>query len=112
MNDVRQTTEQEKALQLINAIRMTPMSLFTINRTSNNVLTIWFWRTKRHDGSQYHGRCFNISWTRKAWRKNNIAPQWGYRDNGFNKNNGDTCSDQTISLGYLILNYINWDLQK
>lgn len=88
------------------------IKLFTTQK-SDNVLTIWFWRNKKSDGGFYHSRTFNISWMYNIWKKNKVKPYWGYRDNGARKSNkNDTCFDGTIGLGYLQLNYINWNLQN
>ena len=105
-----QATDQEQALHIKNTRRMLPISLLKIDEINNYHLTIWFWRTKANCG-YYHARCFNFSWRRNIWKRNNVKPFWGYRDNGAKKANNDTCLDATIGLGYLQLNYVNWDLQ-
>jgi hypothetical protein len=91
--------------------RLLPIHIATLEHTSSHVFSIWFWRKKCKDGSMYHSRTINISWMLKIWRHNKVAPQWGYRTNGAKRSAGDTCLDATFSLGYLILNYVDWDLQ-
>lgn len=83
--------------------------ILKLEKTTKWCVTIWFWR-KENSVFVYHARCVNISWMRKVWRKNKVNPYWGYRDNGAKKKNRDTCFDATIGLGYLQLNYINWNL--
>ena len=103
--NLRAATEQE----LESHVSKSNIRLYTVDRNSR-VLTIWFWRTKSSHNT-YHSKSINISWMRKVWRNNKVKPQWGYRDNGGKKSNGDTCYDGTFGLGYLQLNYINWNLQ-
>jgi hypothetical protein len=87
------------------------MKLFSIERTTECHVTIWYYRAFL-GGRWQHTKCFGIGWLYKWWSKNGTGPKWGYRDNGAKKSQGDTCLDQTLSIGYLILNHVNWNLQK
>ena len=104
--ELRQATIGERTSNM----NISPIKPIKFDKTNQWCITIWFWRTLAYYG-YYHSRCINISWTRKIWKKNNVEPKWEYRDNGAKKENNDTCLDVTISLGYLQLNYVNWNLQ-
>lgn len=85
---------------------------FKFDRGNKHVgFTIWYWRTKSDYGF-YHSRCVCISWMRKIWKTNNVQPLWGYRDNGAKKLQGDKCLDANFGIGYLQINYVNWNLQS
>jgi len=86
------------------------LSLFQVDPWDGHCLSIWYWRTYRY-GRWDYTRTLNISWMWYWWRKNGVSSQWGYRNNGAKKSDGDTCLDQTLSLGYLVFNHINWNLQ-
>lgn len=108
MNEnVRKATEQEQMLYSAKAVNMRPISIFEFTKP----FTIQFWRAKAYYG-YYHSRSFKFSWMRKIWKQNKVKPFWGYRDNGGKKSNGDKCLDATIGLGYLQLNYVNYNLQN
>lgn len=90
-----------------------PIKLFKIEKSIHNhiLLTIWFWRMKAHYG-YYHSRCLEFKWMKKIWTKNNVKPEFGYRDNKGKKANGDKCLDATFSLGYFLINFVNYNLQE
>ena len=48
---------------------------------------------------------------KKAWKENGIKPQFRIKTNGASKKKGDTCFSFTITFGYLLFNYINYNLQ-
>lgn len=75
--------------------------------TDTIAFTIWFDRIYSSSGKRYHRRSFLIHWLRKAWKENNIKPTFSIHSNKADK--GDGCFDGNIILGYLILNYTNWD---
>lgn len=70
---------------------------------------LWFWRRKREDGRFYHSRTISVRWM-GVWRTNGVGAQWGLRTNGAKK--GDSCLDASLMLGYLVLNYVDWDYDK
>ena len=76
---------------------------------SNNsfAFTIWFDRIESSSGKKYYRRSFLFHWLRKAWKENNIKPRFSIHSNNAEK--GDGCFDGNITLGYLILNYTNWN---
>ena len=55
----------------------------------------------------------SISWYRKAWSENGTGMIWRFRTNGARKNNpADRCLDVYLELGYLVLNYTDFNLQN
>lgn len=87
------------------------MKLISVERTTECHYTIWYYRATIGGRMQYT-KSFSVGWLYGWWSKNGTGPQWGYRDNGARRKKGDTCLDQTLSIGYLILNHINWNLQR
>lgn len=85
------------------------IELFQFKKNHPHSYSLWFWRDSN---KRYHSKTFTVSWMRKYWKDNPEQLQYGYRDNGAKKENGDTCLDATLSIGYLQFNYINWNLQK
>ena len=56
---------------------------------------------------------FSISWYRKWWSKNGTGMIWRFRTNGANKSNPkDTCLDVYLELGYLVINYTDFNYQN
>lgn len=78
-------------------------------KTGPGYLSIWFCRSNRT--LRDYTKTLNIMWHYKWWKTNGVPPQWGYRDNGAKRSSGDKCLDRTLSLGYLSINLIDWDLQ-
>ena len=68
-------------------------------------MKIWFQKW-------WGNRCFQILSYRKAWMENGIGMVWGFRTNGAKKSRPtDTCLDVTLNLGYLVINYTNFNFQ-
>lgn len=56
---------------------------------------------------------FGISWMYKWWAHNGVGQIWRFRTNGARKSNpADTCLDVYLELGYLVINYTNFDYQN
>ena len=56
---------------------------------------------------------FSIHCYYSSWSKNGTGMRWGYRTNGAKKSNPrDTCLDVYLELGYIVINYTNFALQK
>jgi len=88
------------------------MKLVEIDKTTGHCITIWFWRTKRKDGSKYHSKSISFSWLKQIWEINKVDPMYKITDNGGRKKNGDSCFDMSIYLGYFIFGYTNWNLNS
>lgn len=84
------------------------LPLFQIDKVTGYCLTIWFWRLKRKDGTQYHSRSVSISWLRKIWKINGVKPMYKITNNGATKANKDSCFDTSLYIGYAIFGYTNW----
>lgn len=55
----------------------------------------------------------SIRWEYSSWSKNGTGMIWRFRTNGAKKSNPeDTCLDVFLELGYLVINYTNFNLQK
>lgn len=70
-----------------------------------------------------HKKYINIWWAKdtknitvinykKPWKMADNPPIWKIRTNGGRRKNGDKCLDFFIHLGYLVINYTNFDLQR
>ena len=57
-------------------------------------------------------KVFGIYWYRKSWKENGTKPMFKFFTNGAKKKNGDNCLDVELIVGYLIINYVNYNLQK
>lgn len=84
------------------------MKLIEFERTTNQCVTLWFWRTRSGD-RHYHSRSLSVSYLRKVWKRNKIAPMYKITNNGAKKENKDTCFDMSVYLGYFIFGYTNWN---
>lgn len=49
---------------------------------------------------------------KKPWKKNKIKPAFKIGTNGARRSKGDTCLDCHIILGYLVINYTDFNLQR
>lgn len=86
------------------------MKLLQIDNSTNHDITVWFWRKKRNNGTQYHSRCIRLAWLRKIWKNNGVSPMYKITDNGATKRNKDSCFDMSVYIGYFIFGYTNWSL--
>lgn len=57
-------------------------------------------------------KVFSIRYLKKVWKKNGIRPHLSITNNGGKRKNGDECFDFKITIGYLVINYTNFDLQR
>ena len=56
---------------------------------------------------------FSIHCYYSSWSKNGTGMHWGWRTNKAKKSNPkDTCLDVFLELGYIVINYTNFDLQN
>lgn len=55
---------------------------------------------------------FSIISYRDSWSQNGTGRIWRVRSNGAKKRNGDTCFDFFVELGYMVINYTNFNLQN
>ncbi len=46
-----------------------------------------------------------------SWKLNGIKPKIKFRTNGAKKRNGDKCLDASVTIGYVVINYVNFNLQ-
>lgn len=65
--------------------------------------TFWF------DNSE---KSISFNWVRKGWKEVGNKPRITFHENGGRKKNGDKCFDCTLCIGYLLLSYTNWNIQK
>lgn len=56
-------------------------------------------------------KLFQIRNYKKSWKEVGNPPMFKFRTNGANKKNGNTCLDVQLYIGYMIFNYINFNLQ-
>lgn len=54
---------------------------------------------------------FRISNYKNSW-KNQGGPQFFFQTNGARRKNGDNCFDAKLVIGYIVINYTNFNLQK
>ena len=54
---------------------------------------------------------FRIANYRESW-KDQGGPLFCIHTNGAKRKNGDTCFDFTIIIGYILINYTNFNLQR
>ena len=55
----------------------------------------------------------SIRWEYSSLSKNGTGMIWRFRTNGAKKSNPeDTCLDVFLELGYLVINYTNFNLQN
>lgn len=57
-------------------------------------------------------KVFGIYNFKKPWKKNGVKPTIKAHNNGAKRKNGDTCFDCTLILGYIVISYTNFDLQR
>lgn len=88
------------------------MKLFKIDKVTNDCVTIWFYRNKRKDGTQYHSRSISLAWHRNIWIRNEVKPMYKITNNGAKRSNKDSCFDTSLYLGYAVLGYTNWTFTK
>lgn len=48
---------------------------------------------------------------RDAWKESGNKPHIAIRTNGARKRKGDSCLDVSITIGYIVINYVNFNLQ-
>lgn len=60
----------------------------------------------RHDD-----KVFGIYDYSKAWKKHGNKPTFEFRTNGAKKKVGDKCLDVHLTIGYVVFNYVNFNLQ-
>ena len=53
-------------------------------------------------------KVFSIYTFKKSW----CRPQFFCQTNGAKRKNGDRCFDWKIVIGYIVINYTNFNLQK
>lgn len=46
-----------------------------------------------------------------AWKESGNKPCVAIRTNGARKRKGDRCLDVSITIGYIVINYVNFNLQ-
>ena len=56
-------------------------------------------------------KCFSIYSYRCAWKEAGVRPGVHFHTNGGKRENGDRCFDASLTLGYTIFSYTNFDLQ-
>lgn len=49
---------------------------------------------------------------KKAWKAVGNKPRINFHTNGGKRKNGDWCLDVKLTVGYTIINYTNFDLQR
>ena len=54
---------------------------------------------------------FSIINYKNAWKEVGNKPRLEFRTNRAKKRNGDKCLDVTLTIGYTVINYTNFDLQ-
>lgn len=47
----------------------------------------------------------------EAWKESGNKPCVAIRTNGARKRKGDRCLDVSITIGYIVINYVNFSLQ-
>lgn len=57
-------------------------------------------------------KVFQITNYKEAWTENGIKPAFKLHTNGAKRRNGDTCYDWTLIIGYIDINYTNFNLQR
>lgn len=68
-----------------------------------HILVVW---NKRNT------KCFEVINYRKPWKEIGEGPFFEFRTNGAKRKNGDKCLDVTLTIGYTVFNYVNFDLQN
>lgn len=56
-------------------------------------------------------RVFAIYNYRADWKAQDFKPHIAIRTNGARKRKGDSCLDISITIGYIVINYVNFNLQ-
>ena len=79
-------------------------------------------KTLQGDVKMKYKTYFDIWWNQSSknisilnykdvWRKNKIKPMLKVRTNGAKRKNGDGCFELFIYIGYMVINYTNFNLQ-
>lgn len=55
---------------------------------------------------------FSIINYKEAWKEAGNKPRISFYENGGRRKNGDWCFDVFLTVGYIIINYTNFDLQR
>ena len=61
---------------------------------------------------QKGNKCFQITNYRKAWKENGNKPRLCIHHNSAKRSKGDTCFDISLIIGYTVINYTNFNLQR
>lgn len=56
-------------------------------------------------------KCFSIINYKQSWKEVGNKPRFTISTNGAKKRRGDRCLDVNIIIGYININYVNFDLQ-
>jgi len=56
-------------------------------------------------------KIFDIINYKDDWKKNNNPPILKFQSNGARKSKGDTCLDIKLTIGYIVFNYVNFNLK-
>ena len=56
-------------------------------------------------------KVFWIANYKKSWKQIGNKPRLCLHTNGAKKRNGDTCLDISLTIGYTVFNYTNYNLQ-
>ena len=52
---------------------------------------------------------FSVINYKKSWKENNNKPRINYHTNGTSRKNGGSCLDVTLTIGYIVFNYTNFN---
>lgn len=56
-------------------------------------------------------KVFDVINFAKPWKQNNIKPKLSFKTNGAKKSKGDKWLDVSLTVGYIVFNYVNFNLQ-
>lgn len=56
-------------------------------------------------------KVFQIADYSKSWKEVGNPPLFRFRTNGARKRKGDKCLDVFLEIGYIVINYTNFNLQ-
>ena len=59
----------------------------------------------------HDNKVFNINNYKESWKKHGNPPLFEFRTNGASKKAGDKCLDASLTIGYTVFNYTNFNLQ-
>lgn len=57
-------------------------------------------------------KVFQITNYKEAWKEVGNKPRLSFHTNGARKRRGDTCLDISLTIGYIVFNYCNFNLQN